>query len=51
MVYANDTQVVAHAIRYLGHNIEAINLVIEHGKNQSCVITIYSSPQTQATEL
>ena len=51
MVYVCDTQVVSHAIRYPGHNIEAIKLVLEHGMNQLCVIVIYSSPQTQATEL
>ena len=51
MVYVCDTQVVPHAIQYPGHNTEAINLVLEHGMNQLCVIAIYSSPQTQATEL
>ena len=51
MVYVCNTQVVSHAIRYPGHNIEAIKLVLEHGMNQLCVIAIYSSPQTQATEL
>ena len=51
MVYVCDTQVVSHAIRYPGHNITAIKLVLEHGMNQLCVIGIYSSPQTQAIEL
>ena len=50
MVYVCDPQVVSHAVCYPGHNIEVIKRVLEHGMNQLCVIAIYSSPQTQATE-